>query len=475
MTFVSLPFLCLFVITALLYKLVGNQQRRHIVLLIASYVFYAWWDYRFLALLVGQTLVSYLLGILIDKSDNEKRKKMICIVGIVISLGILGFFKYYNFFFASLASVINLNKSMWLYIILPVGISFYTFQAMSYLIDVYRGVIDARKDFVSVSLYISFFPQLVAGPIVRAKDFLPQLDAEHKLTLANVEKAIQIFALGLFKKCVIADRLAVCVDAVYNAPRVYDASSLICAAIAYSMQIYCDFSGYSDMAIGTAKFFGYDLCENFNLPYLSKNPSEFWKRWHISLSSWLQDYLYIPLGGNRKGKIRTYINLMLTMLLGGLWHGASWTFVVWGAMHGMALIIHKLWTKTRVYLSINEKMKESNVLSGCITVISMVCTAAFATICWIFFRAQDFDTAFDVIKGIFTWQGGVHYIYVYTVIYGIFLLVGHIVEYVRNDGNHKYPIVSLSKFWGNFALCMELMLIFLFAYGGNTAFVYFQF
>lgn len=468
MTFISLPFAYLFLITFILYWQLKSIRARHFVLLIASYTFYAWWNIRLLALLVGLTFVSYSLGVLIERSTSNVVKKRVCAVGIIVSLMVLGFFKYFNFFRDAIISVLGLRATDAINIILPIGISFYTFQAMSYLIDVYRGVIKARKSFVEVSLYISFFPQLVAGPIVRAKDFLPQLDINHEITKANVERAVQIFVIGMFKKCVIADRLAVCVDAVYASPKAYDGPSLICAALAYSMQIYCDFSGYSDMAIGVAKVFGYDLRENFNLPYLSKNPTEFWKRWHISLSSWLQDYLYIPLGGNRKGKIRTYINLFLTMLLGGLWHGANWTFVVWGALHGLALIVHKLWSKSVAKLPVAKGKTIS-------TILSMIATTIFATICWIFFRAQTFETAFSVIRGIFTWQPGVHYIYVYTVVYGIILLVAHVFIYLKNSGQYKYPTVSLETWWGKFLICFEIMLIFLFAYGGNTAFVYFQF
>lgn len=469
MTFVSIPFALLFAVTAVLVLIFKERKQRHIILLFASYVFYAWWDIRFLFLLIGQTFVAYIFARYIEKDSS--RKKLYLVIGTVIPLLILGFFKYFNFFRATITDVLNLRSSDALNIILPIGISFYTFQAISYLVDVYRGKLKARDSFVEVSLYISFFPQLVAGPIVRAADFLPQLDENHEITRANIEEGLQIFLVGMFKKTVIADRLAVCVDAVYAAPKAFDAPSIIMAAISYSMQIYCDFSGYSDMAIGVAKFFGYDLCKNFDLPYQSKNPSEFWKRWHISLSSWLQDYLYISLGGNRKGAVRTYINLMLTMLLGGLWHGADWSFVAWGGLHGLALVVHKL--------TFGRKRKDKKAqpvkTSLPITLLCMLLNSAFATFCWIFFRAQSIGDALIVISRIFTWASGVHYIFVYTVIFAILLLVIHLYMYFKNNGHATRISVSLDKWTGRFAVILMIFIIAVFAYGGDTAFVYFQF
>lgn len=470
MTFVSIPFAVLFIVTAILVKIFKERKHRHIVLLFASYVFYAWWDIRFLFLLISQTFVAYAFARMIEK--DEKRKKMYMIMGAIIPLAVLGFFKYFNFFRSTITEALNLRASDALNIILPIGISFYTFQAISYLIDVYRGKLNARDSFVEVSLYISFFPQLVAGPIVRASEFLPQLDVNHEITCANVEEGIQIFLTGMFKKTVIADRLAVCVDAVYAAPTAYDAPSIIMAAISYSMQIYCDFSGYSDMAIGVAKFFGYDLCKNFDLPYQAKNPTEFWKRWHISLSSWLQDYLYISLGGNRKGRIRTYINLMLTMLLGGLWHGADWSFVAWGGIHGLGLVVHKLTFGRKKRKTSGLKEHHEPIV---LTLACMLLNSAFATLCWIFFRAQSISDAIIVFKRIFTWSGGVHYIFVYTIIYGVLLLAVHMIMYFKNNG-HAFAIrLPLDKWIGRFLIILEIFIIMVFAYGGDTAFVYFQF
>lgn len=342
MSFASIQFLILFsislsVLTLLDYTSIKHSNKlRHIYLLAISYIFYGWWDWRFCFLMFALTFIAYAAA----KNLNNQYRKVFITIGVAVPLIVLGLFKYFNFFLDSFSNLFRITNPCSLSIILPVGISFYTFQSMSYTIDVYRNRIKAAE-FLDVALYISFFPQLVAGPIVKAQDFLPQLKEERKITLAGLEKGIQIFAMGMFKKIVLADRLSVFVDDVFATPNAFSSLTVILAIISYALQIYFDFSGYSDMAIGSAKCLGYDIQKNFNLPYISKNPTEFWKRWHISLSSWLQEYLYIPLGGNRKGKTRTYINLMLTMLIGGLWHGANWTFVAWGALHGIGLCIHK--------------------------------------------------------------------------------------------------------------------------------------
>jgi alginate O-acetyltransferase complex protein AlgI len=350
MVFSSISFFVFFLIVVLAMaltkiKIFSKLRLRHSILLIASYIFYGWWDWRFCLLMAVLTLIAYVsaLGIICHPA-----KKICVIIGVAVPLVILGFFKYFNFFVSSFEEMWGITKNNSLYIILPVGISFYTFQSLSYTIDVYRKKISAEKDFFKLALYIAFFPQLVAGPIVRAGDFMPQLKEDRNISYDNFKAGIQIFIFGLFKKVVIADWLSVFVDDVFRTPAAFHAISLVLAVIAYSIQIYFDFSGYSDMAIGCAKCLGYDFERNFNLPYISSNISEFWTRWHISLSSWLKEYLYIPLGGNRKGAARTYVNNMLTMLLGGLWHGANWTFVVWGGIHGAALCVHKIYKQYAV-------------------------------------------------------------------------------------------------------------------------------
>ncbi|MDR2392965.1 MAG: membrane-bound O-acyltransferase family protein [Treponema sp.] len=363
MTFSSIPFFVFFTIVLVVMTIIKIpvfahylglkephlRRVQHSLLLIASYIFYGWWDWRFCLLMLLLTIVTYSAAIHLE---NQKPHPLYIIMGVSVPLLILGIFKYANFFITSFMAMWRIERVGSLPIILPVGISFYTFQSLSYTIDVYRKKVVAEKDFLKLALYIAFFPQLVAGPIVRASDFLPQLEEHRNVSLHNFKIGIQIGIFGLFKKVVIADWLSVFVDDVFSTPHAFHAISILLAVIAYSIQIYFDFSGYSDMAIGCAKCLGYDFVRNFNMPYISRNISEFWRRWHISLSSWLKEYVYIPMGGNRKGVVRTYINNMLTMLLGGLWHGADWTFVAWGGVHGIALCIHKLYRN--LFIKINK-------------------------------------------------------------------------------------------------------------------------
>jgi len=472
MSFVSLAFFLLFITAYVASKLCKTRDQKHIVLLIASYIFYAYWDARFLLLLILQTYISYLLAKQMEREDDRQKAKRWMILGVSISLSILGFFKYFNFFVDSFAKLFGITSLGALTIILPVGISFYTFQALSYLIDVYRGKLKACDRFIKISLYISFFPQLVAGPIVRATDFLPQLEEDRPMTWENLVEGLQIFLFGLIKKIVIADQLAVCVDAVFASPRSYSGLSLFLAVVAYSIQIYCDFSGYSDMAIGVAKTFGYNLCKNFDMPYLSKNPTEFWQRWHISLSSWLRDYLYIPLGGNRKGKVRTKINLMLTMLLGGLWHGANWQMVFWGALHGGALIIHKTFREQSSLRGIHVRNKTVKQLASAVSMIGMY---LFTCLCWVFFRAQSFPDAILILTRIVTGASGIRYYFVYTFVFAAIIGIATAIGSIRNHGHGYYPILNLNRFWPKVALILVVLLTLMFFYAGDTAFIYFQF
>ena len=326
-------FIFLFVVLSLM--LFGNRNYRKLVLLFSSYIFYSFWDWRFLALILISTFVDFFIGKKIYESENEKHRRSFLIVSICVNLGILGFFKYFNFFTDSLELLLNyfnINESHFstLNIILPVGISFYTFQTMSYTIDVYRKQLAPSSSFLDFSIFVSFFPQLVAGPIERAKNLLPQIEKFNGLKKADIKSAIHILFLGYVQKVLIADNLAPISDSCFNNYESLSSIYLVSGLITFSLQIYFDFAGYSNIARGVAKIFGIDLMINFNQPYFSSSISEFWKRWHISLSEWLRDYLYIPLGGNKKGKFRTYNNLMITMILGGLWHGASWNFVLWG-------------------------------------------------------------------------------------------------------------------------------------------------
>lgn len=444
------------------------RKLRQIFLLIASYVFYGWWDWRFCILMLLLTYVSYL-------SANKIAKENGCIkfykfLGIIVPLLVLCIFKYFNFFIDSFCSLFGIQGYSALNIILPVGISFYTFQSMSYTIDVIRKDVKP-SGFLDVALYVAFFPQLVAGPIVKAQEFIPQLKENRNISLKNLETGIQIFLIGLFKKLVVADNVAVFVDQVFDKPGAFHSITIILAVISYSIQIYFDFSGYSDMAVGVAKCIGYDFKRNFNIPYISKNVSEFWKRWHISLSTWLQEYLYIPLGGNRKGKARTYLNLMATMVIGGLWHGASWNFVIWGALHGLALCIHKMYKSLR-------KTKGENAVTK---IFSVIFTYIFVCLCWVPFRAKDMASMTEILKRIFVWQNGIVHIYSWTVFAIAVLVLGTAIAVIKaKKDNQKtvsgfYAVLNLNKFWSLFFLFLFAGIIAGLAYTGSNPFVYFQF
>ncbi len=434
------------------------ERAKEIFLLAASYFFYGYWDWRFCFLLLFVTAASYWAG-------RESGNKAAFLAGVIVPLVVLGFFKYFNFFLSSAAALAGREIGA-LRIILPVGISFYTFQALSYVIDVRRGKIPVERDFIKLALYISFFPQLVAGPIVKAKEFLPQLHEKRRVSWEGIQWGVQVFAFGLFKKIVLADNISVFVDDVYHAPAAYHWATILLAAVSYSLQIYFDFSGYSDMAIGCAKCFGYDFSRNFNLPYISQNVTEFWRRWHISLSTWLKEYIYIPLGGNRKGKARQYLNLFLTMLLGGLWHGADWTFVFWGALNGAALCLDKVLP--------HKKGAPLRRICG------VLATFTFITLTWVFFRAESFAAAWAVLRGIFTLQQGVCQPFSWSFAALALLLLCTLAAETRahRQGAETvgyYPIANLNTVRGQTAFFILLGLILGLAYTGQNPFVYFQF
>lgn len=351
-------------------------------LLVASYVFYATWNPPFVLLLAFSTLIDFLAGIRLARARGNGARRVWLAISLAVNFGALGFFKYANFFFENLTSI---GGAEWqpLDIVLPLGISFYTFQTLSYTIDVYRGQQPPCRSLLDFALYVSFFPQLVAGPIVRSQDFLPQLRSRCGAS-SKWESGFRDIAIGFVKKVVFADTLGVFVDRVFADPGAHSASTLALGAYAYAYQIYFDFSGYSDIAIGLAALLGFDLRKNFDHPYLATNPAEFWRRWHISLSTWLRDYLYIPLGGNRKGTLLTHRNLMITMLLGGLWHGAAWNFVFWGAYHGFLLAAHRFLTRER-----------SPLLPDVPTWMGRIFMFHLALVGWILFRVEslaDFAT-----------------------------------------------------------------------------------
>jgi alginate O-acetyltransferase complex protein AlgI len=345
MIFTQPIFFLFFVVTAAVHWALRSARARKVWLLAASYVFYGYWDYRFVGLIVLCTVFDYTVGLLLARTEAPAKRRALIASSLCANLGLLGFFKYYHFFVDSVvAGLVRLGldvEAPVLHVVLPAGISFFTFQTMSYTIDVYRRKLEPQRDFLDFALFVGFFPQLVSGPIVRATDFLPQLRVPRVALSVPVRRALVLFAVGYFKKACVADNIASSIDALFADPTAFSAAERVLAAVLYSVQIYCDFSGYTDMAIGSALLLGYELTKNFDAPYFSTSVREFWQRWHISLSTWLRDYLYIPLGGNRGGRLLAMRNLMLTMLLGGLWHGANWTFILWGFLHGLALAVQR--------------------------------------------------------------------------------------------------------------------------------------
>ncbi|GAK50937.1 membrane bound O-acyl transferase MBOAT family protein [Candidatus Moduliflexus flocculans] len=403
MSFVSYEFLILLGCVFGSYFLLPHRWQNY-MLLVASYVFYGWWDYRFLSLMLISSVLDYFCSFYADPhlqpARSERQRKIALLISVTGNLGLLGFFKYFNFFTDSMVEMLQwfgiAAEPMTLRIILPVGISFYTFQTMSYTLDVYRGQLRATRHFLDFCLFVSFFPQLVAGPIERASHLLPQMLAPRVVTWENFSSGMQLAFWGFFKKMVIADNLSVIANATFN-QSTYTGSEVIIAVYAFAFQIYCDFSGYTDIARGVARMLGFDICVNFRLPYFATNPSDFWQRWHVSLSSWLRDYLYIPLGGNRRGVARTYINLSLTMLLGGLWHGASWHFVVWGAYHGLLLVIFRLLSKSPDVSHVNKPPRTD-------WLFWLKAFGFFQITCfgWLIFRANDMRQLAAMIAALFT-------------------------------------------------------------------------
>ncbi len=390
MLFNSVDYIIFFLITVTLY-FITKPAFRWILLLVASYFFYMYWRYEYILLIVLSTGIDYYCGTQMSKKDSKQERRPYLLFSLISNLGLLFTFKYLDFFATSTNAVFGTTIPM-AELILPMGISFYTFQTLSYSIDVYNGKIQFEKHFGKFALYVSFFPQLVAGPIERASHLLPQLTKnDNKLNYNNVVSGFTQVMIGFFKKVVIADTLALYVEGVYGTYDLHTGFTLWFTIYLFAIQIYCDFSGYSDIAIGCARIMGYDLMENFRQPYFAKSVTEFWRRWHISLSTWLRDYLYIPLGGNKLGKFNTYKNLMVTMILGGLWHGASWNFVIWGTLNGLYLSLEK---RFRIPEFIEGKSKLVKFL-GMVVVFHLICLT------WVFFRAETFEKAIGIIDRMF--------------------------------------------------------------------------
>ena len=490
MLFSTPDFLLFFVIVIAVISIIRYRKFQHIFLLIASYFFFYYSSNYLIVLLLLSVLLDYYIAKEIFDCKNLLRKKILLVISLGVNLGLLGFFKYADFAidqFNIFGNYINLSTEIpLLNLALPIGISFYTFQTISYTVDVYRGQLTPSRSLREFALFVSFFPQLVAGPIVRAKDFLPQLreKLEHSKNLSqlrliviksgNFKLGITIMVFGFFKKLFFADNIAPFVDTIFTAPIGYDSFTILLATIGFGIQIYGDFSGYSDIAIGLALILGFKLPINFNKPYFAISPSDFWRRWHISLSSWLRDYLYIPLGGNKKSVPRIFSNLIIVMFLGGLWHGASWNFVIWGLLHGCYLSVHK---------SIQHFFPESKIpplfKNKFFKIFSILITQYFVFLAWIPFRISDYDDMmYSITKYIF-WDFQTNYLQIlFTDHWFSILLIGafiglHFISY--NISNLTNKIANMKIGYWIFILFTMMMLTLLFYDGNPNDFIYFRF
>ena len=397
MLFVEFRFFWFFALVFTVYWTLRENRARKVWLLLCSYVFYAAWNWKFVFLLIASSLLDYVVGVMLARTENPRARRGWLILSLTANLGTIAFFKYYNFFVASAGALLawlGLPASVHtLNIIIPVGVSFYTFHSMSYTIDVYRRRMPAVTSVLDVCCFIGFFPQMVAGPIVRAVLFLPQLATARKFANVDVRGALVLFLTGFIKKACIADSVAPISDRYFANPEHFTAAGAWIGVLCYAIQIYCDFSGYTDMAIATARLLGYELTINFNFPYFAGNISDFWHRWHISLSTWLRDYLYIPLGGSRGPRWFIYRNITITMILGGLWHGGAWTFVVWGTLHGVALVVHREWSRSA-----------PAQWQRLVRPVAWLLTIYWVCLAWIFFRAPDFHRALTACRSFVLFQ-----------------------------------------------------------------------
>lgn len=458
---------------------------QNLLVVAASYLFYGWWDWRFLVLIAFTSLCSFLSGIAIDKSSTKQLKTFWMVLNVVVNLSILGVYKYYDFFVTSLASAFNINaETHLLHLVLPVGISFYTFQALSYSIDVYRKKLEPTRDIVSFFAFLSFFPQLVAGPIERATNLLPQFLKKRSFNYTKAVDGLRQILWGMFKKVVVADNCAFFVDTIYGNVEGYNASTLAIAAVLFSFQIYCDFSGYSDIAIGLGKLFGIDLMRNFNVPYFSRDIAEFWRRWHISLTTWFRDYVYIPLGGsrptNKQGialcgfskKAVVVRNTFIIFLLSGFWHGANWTFVLWGAFHALLFLPLILLEKNRKYTDV---VAEGKLLPTFKDLLRMLTTFILATIGWIIFRADSIEVLVCYLNRLFDpslW--GMPYL-VNRVFIFLPLIIMIAMEWIHRNCSHGLTLVKVKNKLVRYAIYFTLAFLILINMGPEQNFIYFQF
>ena len=442
--------------------------------MVASYFFYGWWDWRFLILIAISTVVDYFVALAISKTDHQATRKRYLLISVCTNLGILGFFKYFNFFADSLvvaAGTLGITLSYpTLNIVLPVGISFYTFQTMAYTIDVYRGRSLPTRDFLLFGVYVAYFPQLVAGPIERPENLLPQFAKPRRITGEMLSSGALLFLIGLVRKVAIADFVAPHVDYAFANAGTIGSFQMAMGVLLFAIQIYGDFSGYSDMARGLSRMMDVELMENFNHPYFSANITEFWRRWHISLSSWLRDYLYIPLGGNRGPAWFVYRNLLLTMLLGGLWHGAAWTFVVWGGLHGAALAIHKLALRGK---RVPERGTFERPVDYLRVPLAWGFTMALVGLAWIYFRAPDFGTAWQFVTGILSLKGPILFSWAAVALKVLpLLLLIDIPQFLSRTHTRilEWPVPVRGLVYAAFLACLIV-----YSSGNDVPFIYFQF
>jgi D-alanyl-lipoteichoic acid acyltransferase DltB (MBOAT superfamily) len=479
MLFNSIDFAVFLPIVFVLYWFVFNKNLRHQNLLIvaASYVFYGWWDWRFLSLLLFSTLTDFVVGIWLGKIDNPRKRKALLAWSIIVNLGFLGFFKYYNFFVDSFVDAFSLFGTeigaRSLNIILPVGISFYTFQTLSYTIDVYRKKLAPTSDFIAFSAFIAFFPQLVAGPIERATNLLPQFYRPRVFEYDKAVDGMRQILWGLFKKIVIADNCAEQVNIIFGNSHEYSGSTLLLGVVLFSIQIYGDFSGYSDIAIGTARLFGFNLMRNFAFPYFSRDIAEFWRRWHISLSTWFRDYLYIPLGGSRGNTWTKVRNTFIVFIVSGFWHGANWTFIVWGALNAAYFLPLLLTNRNRINL---DTVAEGRYFPTLREFGGMVLTYGLTVLAWVFFRAESISHAFEYLGTIFSPSLFAPIEVMPNKKVFVFIAAFFALEWFGRE--QQYAIANFGVKWNRairYAVYYAFMLIILYYSGKEQEFIYFQF
>ncbi|MEP0263921.1 MBOAT family O-acyltransferase [Dokdonia sp.] len=477
MFFNSIEYLIFLPVCFILYWFVVQRHLKlqNAFVLVISYIFYGWWDWRFLSLIAFSTVVDYTVGIYMEKTSSSSKRRWLLAISLIVNLGLLGFFKYYNFFVDSWVTAfselgIEMHSST-LKIILPVGISFYTFQTLSYTIDIYREQLKPSRNFINFAAYVAFFPQLVAGPIERAKNLLPQFSRKRIFNEEQAISGLNLIVWGLFQKIVIADSCAIYVNAIFDDYENLNTTTLLLGAFYFAFQIYGDFAGYSNIAIGTARLFGFNLMRNFNYPYFSRNIAEFWRRWHISLSTWFRDYVYIPLGGSRGSRFQQLRNVAIIFLVSGFWHGANWTFVVWGGLHALFFIPVLMTNTNRNYL---DQAAQNRLFPSIKEVFQIGITFVIVLIAWIFFRAETVSEAFTYISRLFTnAHFSIEYLSIDRYSVEMLLIVGIFIIIEWFHRKYEHPFVGRLK-WLKIAFII-LMLLTLGVYSDHQDFIYFQF